>query len=60
MKPGDKRFFRFRGKFVPVRIVSIHDYGIECEFLADCPPAKPGDKMFCGTANLFKTVEDDK
>ena len=55
MKPGEKMFFRFRGKFVPVRIVSIRGFGIECEFLADLPPVKTGEKMFCGSANLFKT-----
>lgn len=55
MKPGEKMFFRFRGKFVPVKIVSIRDFGIECEFLTDSPPVKAGEKMFCDTATLFKT-----
>ena len=60
MKPGDKRFFRFRGKFVPVKIVSILAYGIECEFLVDFPPVKTGAKMICGSANLFKEGEYER
>ena len=60
MKTGDKRLFRFRGKFIPVKIISILDYGIECEFLADFPPVKAGEKVICGTANLFKEGEHEK
>lgn len=60
MKPGDKRLFRFRGKFIPVKIISILDYGIECEFLADFPPVRAGEKVICGTANLFKEGEHEK
>lgn len=53
MKPGDKMLMRFLGKMVPVRIVAIFDFGIECEFFAEYPPIRKGDTTFTETANLF-------
>ena len=53
MKPGDKMLMRFLGKMVPVRIIAILDFGIECEFLAEYPPVRKGDTTIAGTANLF-------
>lgn len=58
MKPGDRWLFRFMERFVPVKIVSILAYGVECEFLEDCPPAKTGEKMICNIGCLYKEGEE--
>ena len=60
MKPGEKMLMRFMGKLVPVRIIAILDFGIECEFLADLPPVRKGDTTIAGTANLFPIVKNRK
>ena len=57
MKPGDRWLFRFMGRFVPVKIVSILAYGVECEFLEDCSPVKTGEKLICDIGCLYKEGE---
>jgi len=59
MKTGERYIFRFCGKRVIVRIVQILDYGVECEFLQDCDPAKNGERMICNTAALELLREGD-
>ena len=53
MKIGEKYIFKFRGKDIPVQIVAILEYGIECEFLQSCAPVEKGERMICNTAMLY-------
>lgn len=52
-KPGDKKILRHLGESIPVKVIQITKYGIECEFLASSPPVERGEKMFCDPSLLF-------
>ena len=53
MKSGEKKLMRFMGKMVPVRIIAVQDFGVECQFLADSPPVRSGDLTIAESATLF-------
>lgn len=58
MKPGEKYLFPFRGRSIQVRVTAVYDYGVECEFLEDCPPVAKGERMICNTSQLFSAINE--
>ncbi len=58
MKIGEKYLFAFRGRVIHVRVTAVYDYGVECEFLEDCPPVAKGERMICNTSKLFPAIDE--
>lgn len=51
---GEIWLFRAMGKVVPVRVISLLPYAVECEFLEDAPPVEAGEKLICDPGRLFR------